>query len=127
VISAFLTLQFILILFTSIPKPKTFFLTSMKSFNVISTAAAMRGIPSVKESPVKVASCTLVASSDLDKVLDVTKDITRGADAPMTKMGGQLANIDGRPAMSFGRPSPLEVGHSTHAREASPCAQGRGP
>jgi hypothetical protein len=99
----------------------------MESFNVVSTAAAMRVMPPLKVSSAEVTFCTLVASSDLDKVLDVTKEVTRGAGAPSVKMGGWPANIDGRPAMSFGRSAPLEVSRPTHVCEASPSARGHGP
>jgi hypothetical protein len=87
VILSLLTLQLISILFTSLPKPKIFLLTSMESFNVVSTIVVARAILPLKESHAKAVSCTLVISSDLDKVFDVTLDVTRGADAPSTKMG----------------------------------------
>jgi hypothetical protein len=125
---SFLTLQFITILFTSLPKPKIFLPTSMESYNVISTTATVRTIPPLKESPMKVTSCTLVASSDLHKALDVTKDVTRGAGSPSAKMGGRPANLDGCLTMGFGRstPPPLEVGHPAPVRDASLHAHGRG-
>jgi hypothetical protein len=66
---SFLTLQFIPVLFTYLPKPKIFLPASMESFNIVFTAAAATTISPLKESPVKAASYTLVASSDLDKVL----------------------------------------------------------
>jgi hypothetical protein len=66
----------------------------MESFNVVSTVAAVRAITLLKESPTKVMSCTLVASSNLDKVFNVTKDVTRGAGGPPVKMGGRPANLD---------------------------------
>jgi hypothetical protein len=64
----------------------------MESFNVVSTAVVKRAMPPLKESPTKVASYTLVASSDLDKSLDITKGVIGGASAPTAKMGSQLAN-----------------------------------
>jgi hypothetical protein len=89
----------------------------MESFNVISTDAAARVMPLLKESPPKVMSCTLAAYGDLDKALDVTKGVTGG-------VGTLLANMGGRPAMSFGRPAPLEVGRLSLVREALPGAHG---
>jgi hypothetical protein len=99
----------------------------MESFNVISIVAATRAILPLKESPVKVMSYTLVASSDLDKVLDMTKEVNRRVSAPSMKMDGRTTNIDSRRAMSFGRLAPLDVGHPTHTCEASPSAHGHGP
>jgi hypothetical protein len=55
--------------------------------NALSIAAAARKIPPLKEaSPAKVMSCKLIASIDLQKELDATKEVTGGADAPSTKM-----------------------------------------
>jgi hypothetical protein len=103
---SFLTLQFIPILLTTLPKPKIFLLSSMESFNVVSTAATVRAMMSLKESLVKVTSYTLITSSDSEKVLDMTKDVTRGASTPSAKMGGRLTNINDRLSMSFSRPAP---------------------
>jgi hypothetical protein len=80
-----------------------------------STAAAVRAMPPLKELPANVTSYTLVASSDLDKALDTTKGVNRGAGTPLAKMGGRPANIDSRPAMSFGRPARHEVGRPPRA------------
>jgi hypothetical protein len=98
---SFLTLQFIPILFTSLAKPKIFCLASMKSFNVVSIAAAARTILPLKESSMaKVVSCPIVTSNNLDRVLDDTKDVTRGVGSPSVKMAAS------RPAMGFGRLTP---------------------
>jgi hypothetical protein len=41
--------------------------------------------------PAKVMSCTLVASTDLERALDATKEVTEGAGVPLVKMSSQLA------------------------------------
>jgi hypothetical protein len=62
----------------------------MDPFNALSSAATARKIPLLKEaSPAKVMSCALVASKDLQKDLDATKEITGGAGTPLVKMAGQ--------------------------------------
>jgi hypothetical protein len=61
----------------------------MDPFNALSTAAAARKIPSLKEAPpTKVISCALVTSTELEKNLDATRDVTGGAGTPMVKMAG---------------------------------------
>jgi hypothetical protein len=58
-------------------------------FNALSTAAAIRKIPPLKEaSPAKVMSCVLIASTGLQKDLDATKEVTGGSGAPSAKMAG---------------------------------------
>jgi hypothetical protein len=53
----------------------------------------------LKESqPTKVMSCALVSSTDLEKDLEVAKEVTGGAGVPSTKMASWLANpLAGRP------------------------------
>jgi hypothetical protein len=59
-------------------------------FNALSTTAAARKIPLLKEaSPAKVMSCALIASTDLQKDLDVVKKVTGGAGVPSVKMADQ--------------------------------------
>jgi hypothetical protein len=61
----------------------------MDPFNALSTTAAARRIPPLKEaSSAKVMSCALIASVDLQKDLDATKEVTGGAGAPSAKMAG---------------------------------------
>jgi hypothetical protein len=56
----------------------------------------------------------------------MTKDVTRGAGAPLMMMGGRLANLDGQSTLSFGHPTSLEAGHSALVRNGSPSAHGPG-
>jgi hypothetical protein len=82
----------------------------MESFNVVSTTSVVRVIPLLKEaSPVKVACYTLVAPSNLEKALDTTKETTRGAGGPSTKMGGRPTNIDGWPTWELAIRPPLRL------------------
>jgi hypothetical protein len=64
-------------------------------------------------------SCALVTSTDLEKDLDDAKEVTRGVDAPSTKMADQ-------PAMVCGHSTPRDEGRSPPARYGSPCTRGRG-
>jgi hypothetical protein len=92
----------------------------MDPFNTLSTAAAVRMIPPQREaSPAKVASCALVASTDLEKALDAVKEVTGGSGTPSAMMAGQ-------PAMVGGCMTPLEVGEPSPAHQSSPAAQGCG-
>jgi hypothetical protein len=62
----------------------------MDPFNDLSTAAAARKIPPLKEAPpAMVMSCALVASTYLEKDLDAAKEVTGGAGAPSVKMADQ--------------------------------------
>jgi hypothetical protein len=66
----------------------------MDPFNALSIIAAARKIPPLKEaSPTKVMSCALVTLTDLEKTLDATKEVTRGANTPSVKMAGQLPSL----------------------------------
>jgi hypothetical protein len=99
---------------------KAFFTSSlaMDPFNALSTAATARMIPPLRETPpAKVTSCMLVASTDLEKVLDTAKEVIEGADAPSATMGGQPATIGGLFTQ-------LEVGQPSPACQSSPAAQG---
>jgi hypothetical protein len=59
--------------------------------NALSTAAAVRKIPPLKEaSPAKVMSCALVTLTDLEKDLDAAKEVTGGVVVSFVKMAGQL-------------------------------------
>jgi hypothetical protein len=96
----------------------------MDSFNALSTA---RKIPSLKEAPpTKVISCALVSSTDQEKDLDVAKEFTGGADAPLAKMAAWSGNSPGRPAMVCGHLAPRDEGWPPPARQGSPCTQGHG-
>jgi hypothetical protein len=92
----------------------------MDPFNALSTTAAARKIPPMKEaSPTKVMSCALVASTDLQKDLDAIKEVTVGAGAPSVKMASRPAMVCGHSALrDEGRPSP--------ALQGSPCTRGYG-
>jgi hypothetical protein len=99
----------------------------MDPFNALSTTATVRKIPPLREAPPSnVMSCALVASTDLDRALDTTKEVTEGAGAPSAKMVGQLANSPGRPTMICGHSAPRDEGRSPPVRHGSPCARGRG-
>jgi hypothetical protein len=63
--------------------------------------------------------CALVASTDLEKTLDATKEVTRGAGMPSAKMVG-------RPGMACGQSIPHDEGRSPPARQGSPYIRGRG-
>jgi hypothetical protein len=59
----------------------------MDPFNALSTIAAARKIPPLKEVPTaKVMSCAFVTLTELEKDLDAAKEVTGGADAPSVKM-----------------------------------------
>jgi hypothetical protein len=92
----------------------------MDPFNALSTTAAARTIPPLKEaSPAKVMLCSLITSTDLQKDLDAAKEVTGGASAPSVKMVS-------RPAMVCGQSVPCDEGRSPPARQVSPCTQGHG-
>jgi hypothetical protein len=68
----------------------------MDPFNTLSTTAAARKVPQLKEAPpAKVMSGALVASTDLEKDLYVTKEVTGGASVPLAKMAGRPAMVCG--------------------------------
>jgi hypothetical protein len=99
----------------------------MDPFNALSTATAVRMIPLLREAPpAKVASCALVASTDLEKVIDAVKEVIGGSGVPSTMMAGRPAKSPGRPATIGGRLTPLKVGQPSPACQSSPTAQGRG-
>jgi hypothetical protein len=99
----------------------------MDPFNALSTAAAARMIPSLREAPpAKVASCALVASIDLEKALDAAKKVIKGASVSSVMMGGRSAESPGRSAAVGGQLTLLEVGQPSPVRQSSPTAQGRG-
>jgi hypothetical protein len=89
---------------TSLPKLLFILSPTMDPFNALSTAAATRNIPSLKEAPpTKVMSCALVASTGLEKIVDAMKEVTGGASVPSVKMAGRPANSLGRLAMVCGQ------------------------
>jgi hypothetical protein len=90
----------------------------MNPFNALSTAAAARKIPPLKEAP--------PALTDLEKDLDSTKEVTEGANAPSAKLAGRSANSPDRLAMVCGQSVPRDEGRSPPARQGSPFARGRG-
>jgi hypothetical protein len=99
----------------------------MDPFNALSTAAAARKIPLLKEAPpAKVMSCALVASTDLEKDLDAAREVTGGVGMPSVKMASQPTNSPGRPAMVCGHSAPRDEGRSPPACQGSPYTQGRG-
>jgi hypothetical protein len=92
----------------------------MDPFNAPSTTAAARKIPLLKEaSPTKVISCVLIASTDLQKDLDVVKEVTGGDDTPSAKMAG-------RSAMVCGQSVHREEGGLSPAHQGFPCTRGHG-
>jgi hypothetical protein len=99
----------------------------MDPFNALSTAAAVRKIPPLKEaSPTKVMLCVLVTLTDLQKDLNAAKEVTGGADTPSAKMFDRAANSPGRSAMVCGQSAPHDEGRSPPACQGSPCTQVRG-
>jgi hypothetical protein len=82
----------------------------MDPFNALSTTVAARKIPPMKEAPpAKVMSCALVASTDLEKDLDVVKEVLGGASMPLTKMASQ-------PWFVANRALVMRVGHHKRAK-----------
>jgi hypothetical protein len=99
----------------------------MDPFNALSTAAAARKIPPLKEAPpAKVMSCAFVASKDLEKDLDAVKEITGGAGTPSAKMAGWPANSYGQSAMVCGHVTPRDEGQSPLVCQGSRCTRGYG-
>jgi hypothetical protein len=99
----------------------------MDPINALSTAAAARKIPPLKEAPpAKVMSCALVASTDLEKGLDAMKKVTRGASAPSMKMDGRAANSPSRLAMVCGHSAPRDEGRSPPVHQGSLYTRGCG-
>jgi hypothetical protein len=99
----------------------------MDPFSALSTAAAARKIPPLKEaSPAKVMSCALVASSDIEKDLDATEEVIGKAGAPSAKMVGQPANSSGRPTMVCGHLAHREEGWPSLACQDSLYTRGCG-
>jgi hypothetical protein len=88
--------------------------------NALSTAAAVRKIPPLKEaSPGKVMSCALVTSTDLEKDLDAAKEVTGGVVVSFVKMAGQLPWSAGHGLWPSLPPPPLTM-------RGSPCTRDRG-
>jgi hypothetical protein len=99
----------------------------MDPFNALSTAAATRMIPLLREvATAKVTSRALVASTDLEKALDAMKDVIGGVGVPLAMMSDQLAKPPGRLATVGGQLTPLEVGQPSPVCHSSLAAQGRG-
>jgi hypothetical protein len=83
----------------------------MDPFNALSTAVITRMIPPLREAhPTKVASCTLVTSTNLEKALDVVKEVIGGAGAPSATMGGRLAKSPSWLATVGGQLTPPQGG-----------------
>jgi hypothetical protein len=60
----------------------------MHPFNALSTIVVARKIPPLKEAPpAKVMLSVLIASTDLEKDLDATREVTVGASAPSPLAG----------------------------------------
>jgi hypothetical protein len=96
----------------------------MDPFNALSTAVIARMIPPLREAhPTKVTSCTLVTSTDLEKALDVVKEVIGGAGAPSAMMGGRLAKSPSWLATVGGQLTPPPQGGSaiTSASEFPYC------
>jgi hypothetical protein len=75
----------------------------MDPFNALSTVATARKIPPLREaSPTNVMSCALITLTDLQKDLDVAKEVTGGAGVPSGKMVAQPVNSPSWPAMGCG-------------------------
>jgi hypothetical protein len=89
----------------------------MNPFNALSIAATVRKILPLKEaSPAKVMSCALIASIDIQKDLDATKEVTGGAGAPSTKMASRPANSPGRPWFVANQSPVKRVDHHQRAK-----------
>jgi hypothetical protein len=99
----------------------------MDPFNALSTAAAIRKIPPLKQaSPAKVMSVALIALTDLQKDLDAAKDVTGGAGVPSAKMASRPAKSPGRQAMVYGQSVPRDEGRSLPVCQGSPYTRGHG-
>jgi hypothetical protein len=99
----------------------------MDPFNALSTTVAARRIPPLKKaSPTKVMSCTLVASTNLQKDLDASKEVTGGAGVPLVKMVGLPAHSIDWTGMVCGQSVPRDEGHTLPARQGTPCTRGQG-
>jgi hypothetical protein len=93
----------------------------MDPFNALSTDAATRKIPPLKEVlHTKVMSCALVASIDLEKDLDDTKEVGEGVSVPLAKMVGLSANSPGWLAMVCGNAPPPVLRADHHQRTKVP-------
>jgi hypothetical protein len=114
---------------TSLPKLLFILSLDMDPFNALSTIATARKIPPLREAPpAKVMSRAFVTSTDLERTLDATQEVTGGASAPLAKMAGQPTNSPDRPATVCGHspPPPRDEGRSPLARQGSPCVRGHG-
>jgi hypothetical protein len=112
---------------TSLPKLLCILSPAVDPFNTLSTTAAARKTPPLKEAPpAKVMSCALVASTDLEKDLYAVREVTGRAGAPSAKMVGQLADSPSRLAMVCGQSVPRDEGRSPPARQDSPYTRGHG-
>jgi hypothetical protein len=99
----------------------------MDPFNALSTAAAARKIPLLKEASLaKVMSCVVITLTDPQNDLGAAKEVIGGAGAPSMKMVSRLANSLGRLAMLCGQSVPRDEGRSPPARHGYPYTQGHG-
>jgi hypothetical protein len=95
---------------TSLPKLLLILSPAMDPFNALSTATTARKIPLFKEAPpAKVMSCALVTSTDLEKTLDVAKEVTGGAVMPSVKMAS-------RPWLVANRSPKMRANHQQRAK-----------
>jgi hypothetical protein len=93
----------------------------MDPFNALSTTAAARKIPPLREAPpTKVMSCALVTSTDLKRAFDAVKKVIRGAGTPSVKMADRPWFVAIRP------PPSRDEDRSPLARQVSPYARGHG-
>jgi hypothetical protein len=60
----------------------------------------------------------LVASTDLERVLDAAKEFTEGVGVPSVKMAGRPPNSPGRLAMDFHQSPPPPMMKATHHQHA---------
>jgi hypothetical protein len=105
---------------TSLPKLLFILSPAMDPFNALSTAAATREIPPLREAPpTKVMSCALVTSTDLERPLDAAKEVNGGAGVPPVKMvADQPTPLADRPWFVTIHPPPpvMRAGNHQHAK-----------
>jgi hypothetical protein len=93
----------------------------MDPFSALSTTTATRKFPPLREAPpAKVMSCALVASKDLERALDATKEVIGGAGMPSAKMAGRPANSPGRSTMVCHHLDPRDEGRSPPVHQGPP-------